>query len=106
MKKENMLSNIPNDIPEEIVGNLVTTDFVRIEKIISKGQCSPDNKWYDQHENEWVMVIKGAGILEFENDEEVSLNSGEYLNIPAHKRHRVSWTDPNEETIWLAVLYK
>tara|TARA_R110001592_G_scaffold363352_2_gene684820 strand:+ start:92670 stop:92990 length:321 start_codon:yes stop_codon:yes gene_type:complete len=106
MKKENILSNIPNDIPEEIVENLAATNSIRIEKVISKGQSSPDDEWYDQHENEWILVVKGAGTLVFENGDEVSLTSGDYLNIPAHKRHRVSWTDPDEETIWLAVFYK
>tara|TARA_R110002074_G_scaffold251414_2_gene422945 strand:+ start:232 stop:552 length:321 start_codon:yes stop_codon:yes gene_type:complete len=106
MKKENILSNIPNDIPEEIVENLAATNSIRIEKVISKGQSSPDDTWYDQHENEWILVVKGAGALVFENGDEVSLTSGDYLNIPAHKRHRVSWTDPEEETIWLAVFYK
>jgi cupin 2 domain-containing protein len=104
--KENMLSGIPNTIPEEVVSGIIETGSVRIKKIISKGHHSPDDEWYDQSENEWVMVVKGSGVLVFENGETVALTSGEYLNIPAHTRHRVSWTDPEEETIWLAVFYK
>lgn len=103
--KENLFSNLPQSIPEEIVRNILTTGPVRIAQIISKGQCSPDDYWYDQQENEWVLVVKGAGNLIFENGEQVELKPGDYLNIPAHKKHRVSWTDPEEETIWLAVFY-
>lgn len=105
MKKDNLLSNIPVAIPDEIFEEVHSSTNVRIERIISQGHCSPENDWYDQEENEWVLVVRGEGVLEFEGGEEVRLTAGDYMNIPAHKKHRVTWTDPDKETIWLAVFY-
>ena len=78
---------------------------MRIERIISTGQKSPESGWYDQDDNEWVMVLKGAARLSFDDRTSVHLREGDFINIPAHKRHRVDWTDPDKETIWLAVHY-
>ena len=74
--------------------------------IFSKGHASPENFWYDQAQNEWLIVLKGHARLRFaEEDQAVEMKRGDYINIPAHCKHRVEWTDPNEETIWLAVHY-
>ena len=52
------------------------------------------------------MVVKGEAKLRFERDDELlTLSAGEYVHIPAHVRHRVEWTPPDTETIWLAVYY-
>jgi cupin 2 domain-containing protein len=51
-----------------------------------------------------VIVLKGAARLEFE-DGTLEMRPGDYVNIPAHKKHRVAWTTPDEPTIWLAVHY-
>jgi len=106
MKKESLLANIPADLSQELLKDIIKTDHIRIEKIISKGHASPEQGWYDQDENEWVVVIKGAGELTFESGEKVRLAVGDYINIEAHKKHRVTWTDPEEETIWLAIFYR
>ncbi|MDR3627943.1 MAG: cupin domain-containing protein [Ignavibacteriaceae bacterium] len=104
--KNNLLGNIPKEIPMEIIETILDSDKVRIERIISKGQSSPENFWYDQDDNEWVMVLQGQAKLMFENEEKpVLLLQGDYINIPAHLKHRVEWTTPNEVTIWLAVFY-
>jgi cupin 2 domain-containing protein len=79
--------------------------MVTIEKIISKGQKSPNSDWYDQKKNEWVMILRGKAVLSFEDQTSVQLNEGDFINIPAHKKHRVTWTDPDNETIWLAIHY-
>lgn len=106
MQKKNIYSNLPENIPVEIFEVLAKSDHCKVERIISRGQKSPENFWYDQDENEWVLVLKGRARLRFEQNEElVELNEGEYLNIPAHCKHHVEWTDPNQETIWLAVFY-
>lgn len=76
----------------------------RIERIVSQGHASPPGFWYDQPEDEWVLVLQGAGTIAFaEEGSEVTLCAGDYLHIPAHCRHRVAWTDPHLPTIWLAV---
>jgi cupin 2 domain-containing protein len=72
---------------------------------VSCGQASPKGFWFDQDQNEWVAVIQGAARLQFE-DEVVEMNSGDWVNIAAHRKHRVAWTTPDESTIWLAVFYE
>lgn len=77
-----------------------------VERIVSQGHASPGGFWYDQEQHEWVIVLKGKATLRFEADDKLlEMGPGDYLNIPAHKRHRVEWTTPEEPTIWLAVHY-
>jgi len=103
---ENIFSKIPNTISDEIFDAIIQTKNITIERIISNGHASPKDFWYDQEKNEWVIVLKGHARLKFgENDEMVEMKRGDYINIPARCKHRVDWTDPNEETIWLAVHY-
>lgn len=108
MKSQNIFSKTHKNLEkEEIYELLVKNDAVMIEKIITKGhQESPGSDWYDQEKNEWVMVLKGKAVLSFEDQSLVQLNEGDFVNIPAHKKHRVASTDPNNETIWLAVHYR
>ncbi|MCV6588554.1 MAG: cupin domain-containing protein [Marinobacterium sp.] len=101
----NLLQSLPCELAEEQFLDLLKTDSLRIERILSNGQSSPKTGWYDQSEHEWVLVLQGAGTLEFEQGESVTLCAGDSLNIPAHCRHRVSWTDPKQITVWLAVFY-
>ncbi len=106
MKNKNIFDYIPPYIPDEIVREIFASENIRIESIISKGHSSPENFWYDQEENEWVMVLQGKARLKFFDDQiPVDLNAGDYLNIPSHTKHRVEWTDPKMETIWLVVFY-
>lgn len=100
-----MFADIPQNVPDEIFETIAASDNIKIERIISKGQSSPPSGWYDQQKNEWVLMLKGKALLAFENDSSVYLNSGEYINIPAHKKHKVQWTDPESTTIWLAIHY-
>ncbi len=105
MKKQNLLLNIPAEMPDEICEELFSSADVRIERIVSKGHCSLEGDWYDQDANEWVLLVQGEGVLEFEAGEQVRLAAGDHLNIPAHKKHRVAWTASDIETVWLAVFY-
>ena len=106
MKVANLFEGIPTNLPAEMVENLVVSKDVRIERIVSKGHQSPSDFWYDQAENEWVLLVKGETKLRFEtNNEVVHLTAGMHVNISAHQKHRVEWTRENEETIWLAVFY-
>ena len=103
---DNLFNLIPEKIEKEIFNDLLQSDNVRIERILSKGHTSPEEGWYDQDENEWVIVLEGAGVIRFETGEEVKLEKGDFLNIPSHKKHKVSWTDPEMVTLWLAVFYR
>lgn len=101
----NILDSIPKDLSNEVFEDLVSSDKIKIERIISKGHTSPDFGWYDQEQNEWVIVIAGSAVIGFDDKPSATLKAGDYLNIPAHQKHKVAWTDPNVETIWLAVHY-
>ena len=101
---KNIFDELPQQLPKELVQILVRAANVRIERIVSQGHASPEGFWYDQNQHEWVIVLKGAARLRFE-DEIVEMKPGDFINIPAHKKHRVEWTTPDEPTIWLAVFY-
>lgn len=105
MKAGDLFQNIPAQLPQEVTTTLLSSGIVRIERIVSKGHCSPSDFWYDQSENEWVIVLKGETRLMFEGGHETHLAPGAYVNIPAHQKHRVAWTTEHEETVWLAVFY-
>ncbi|QVK24867.1 cupin domain-containing protein [Shewanella dokdonensis] len=85
---------------------LLSRANVRVERILSYGQVTPAEQWYDQVEHEWVLVLQGAGRIQYQDGSEVILNVGDSVDIPAHCRHRVSWTAPQQLTIWLAVFYR
>ena len=104
---KNIFSGIKKQSPDEIFETIIKTNQFKIERIISSGQSTDKEKWYDQDVDEWVIVLKGcAGLLFESNNEEIIMKPGDYVNIPAHQKHRVEWTDANEETIWLAVHYQ
>jgi cupin 2 domain-containing protein len=90
---------------EESFDELLRAGTVRIERIVSQGHTSPAAGWYDQEDNEWVLVLEGEGRILFEDGREVTLHKGDFHSIPAHEKHKVSWTDPERLTIWLAVHY-
>ena len=98
----NLFADLPKHLPDELVQTLLAAANVRIERIVSHGHASPEGFWYDQDQHEWVLVLKGAAKVRFE-DGIVEMKAGDFVNIPAHKRHRVEWTTPEEPTIWLAV---
>jgi cupin 2 domain-containing protein len=102
----NLFDDLPTSLPQELVEVLAQNQHVRIERVISTGHASPPGFWYDQEETEWVVVLKGEAKLRFENNEPTTMRPGDYLLIPAHCKHRVEWTTPDEPTVWLAVFYR
>ena len=101
----NLFANIPCSLPEEMTNVLVegtASGKVRIERIVSKGHSTD---WYDQEESEWVIVLAGSAVLEFEDGEMAALATGDYVFLPPHKKHRVAETDAKVETVWLAVFF-
>ena len=101
----NLYQQIPNNLDKEHFQTLAGSNNVKIECIVSKGHRSPETGWYDQENSEWVVVLQGAAIIELDDGNQIELKPGDYVEIPARQRHKVSWTDPNTETIWLAVHY-
>lgn len=102
---KNIFANIPKPADSEFFEELLLKEGLKIERIVSFGHETPEYEWYDQRQNEWVILLKGEAVLSFLEEEDVRLKAGDYINIPAHKKHRVSWTKPNEESVWLAVHY-
>jgi cupin 2 domain-containing protein len=102
---KNILNNIPDDLPEELFETLVKRNPVHIERIISRGHTTTEGEWYDQDKNEFVLLLTGAAKLEFADGRVVSMGPGDWLEILAHRKHRVAWTDETAETVWLAVHY-
>ena len=101
----NIFSEIPTDLKDEIFEDIINTDNLKIERIVSYGHTSPKSGWYESENSEWVIVLKGEASLSFENSKDIKLNEGDYINITAFTKHKVSWTLPNTETVWLAVHY-
>lgn len=105
MDLKNIFSGIPKDLENEVFDLLIQSNTLTIERIVSKGHTSPESGWHDQKRNEWVLILKGQATLNFENQGLIDLNEGDFINIPSHKKHKVTWTDPENETIWLAIHY-
>ena len=102
----NLFSNLPTNSTEELVEVLAENKHVRIERIVSTGQASPENFWYTQERAEWVVVLKGEAKLFFERDDTpIHMKPGDHVTIPAHRKHRVERTSPDEPTVWLAVFF-
>lgn len=99
----NLFNNIPEELPDELFDSLIKTEAIHIERIVSRGHSSPRHGWYDQEQAEFVLLLSGEAKLEFANGVVVSMVPGDWLEIPAHRKHRVLWTDENVESVWLAV---
>jgi cupin 2 domain-containing protein len=102
---KNVFEELPPRLPDELSTILLDAANVRVERIVSQGHASPEGFWYDQDQHEWVVVLKGQARLRFEGEPPLELKAGDFINIPAQKRHRIEWTTPDEPTIWLAVHY-
>ncbi|MDY0234153.1 MAG: cupin domain-containing protein, partial [Sulfurimonas sp.] len=103
MEKSNIFSNIPTNLDDELFEDIINKESFKLQRIISQGHTTPEDEWYDQDEDEWVMLVSGEAVLSFFDNEDVHLKAGDYINIRAHKKHRVSWTKPDAKTIWLAL---
>ena len=104
MSLTNIYTNIPANLSEELFETILSKPGLRIERIVSHGQASPPGFWYDQQQGEFVLLLKGKARLQFES-ETIDLVPGSFVDISPHRRHRVEWTDPEQETIWLAIHY-
>ncbi len=101
----NMLSGLPQGpAPDEVVDIVLSRPHVRIERIVSTAQITPEGEWYDQEGDEFVLLVSGAARLKIEGEgSERSLQPGDWLLLPAHCRHRVTWTQAEPATVWLAI---
>ena len=102
----NILAGLPPALAGEAFDTIAESNSVRIERIVSNGQATPEGEWYDQERDEWVLVLAGSAGLLFDGAQEPQrLIAGDHTLIPAGCRHRVAWTDPEVSTVWLAVQF-
>jgi cupin 2 domain-containing protein len=99
----NLFDGLPDRSEHEQFTELLSRKGVRIERIVSTGQTTPADQPYDQPHDEWVLLVAGAARLWIDGEGERGLQPGDYGLIPAHRRHRVTWTAEDAATVWLAV---
>lgn len=102
---KNIFENIPQNLSAEFFEDIISSENFRLERIISEGHTSPPEFWYDQEQNEFVLLLSGSAEILFDDDSLVELKPGDYIIIPAHKKHRVEKTDTNKKTFWLTLHY-
>jgi len=104
MKMDNIFKPLETPTTVEVFDKLLSTPHLTLERIVSTGQATPPGEWYEQKQDEWVILLSGSAGLLFESEDTVQvLQPGDYVNIPAHQRHRVEWTDSSQPTVWLAL---
>lgn len=107
IQRENIFHKIPAGLSNEFIETITETEHVRIERIVSRGHASAAGFWYDQTEDEYVLLLQGRACLCFEGETEcLTMAPGDGIIIPKRVRHRIEWTDPDQDTVWLAVFYR
>ena len=94
-----------NDLNQkyEIFEDIIASENILIERIISSGQKTPEGTWLEQERDEWVILLQGEASLSFEDGSRVDLKPGDYVYIPGNVKHRVDRTSTEPDCIWLAV---
>lgn len=99
-----LLRDLPDAFDDEVFDTLLEGGAFRLLRIVSNGQATPPGQWLDQDDDEWVLLVSGAAVLSIEGEEHThALTPGGWMRLPAHCRHRVEWTDPDQPTVWLAL---
>ena len=79
----------------------------RCERIVSHGHSTPPGEWFDQSDDEWVVLLSGSATLQIEGETTArELHPGDWVLLPAHLRHRVEQTDGAQPTVWLAIHFQ
>jgi len=71
----------PLPLTDEVTTILTENENGRIERIISTGQVSD---WYDQIETEFIVLLEGNAVIEFEDGKSVAMAKGDTLIIKPH----------------------
>ena len=119
----NIYDKIPESITEEIIEIMYQNPHCKVERIISNGQITTENEWYDQDQEEWIILVQGEATILIEKLQEessdkcnilncnikeescdkVHMVKGDTLLIKSHQKHRVIYTSQNPLCIWLCV---
>jgi len=103
----NLFRELPATEATEAFETLLERDHFRLERIVSAGHATPAGEWYDEADEEWVVLLAGSARLRFEDESEArTLGPGDWVLIAPHRRHRVEWTDPGRPTVWLALHHR
>jgi cupin 2 domain-containing protein len=103
----NIFDLIPEQLKsQEVFEELLKHDNLRIERICSSGQISPEGFWYDQDEHEWVILLQGFATIEFPDGYRIEMKAGDHVLLSANKKHRVAYTSTEPVCIWLAIFWK
>ncbi|MFH1837075.1 MAG: cupin domain-containing protein [Candidatus Omnitrophota bacterium] len=103
---DNIFSDIPGRFKKELFETIVEKDGIKIERIVSLGQKTPEGEWLSEAKSEWVVLVEGSAVIFFEGEKEArELKAGDHLMIGPGQKHRVEWTDPDNRTVWLAVYF-
>lgn len=105
IKKKNIFENPKYHSEEEYFEDLINAQNFRLERIISEGHASPEDFWYNQSEDEFVLLLKGSAEILFEDGQTVELTEGDYFTIPKHYKHRVVKTSSDRKTFWLTLFH-
>lgn len=103
IQRGNMFSSIPPLFENEIEETLFEGEGLRIQRVLSCGQSSPRGFWYDQDEDEYVILLSGEAVLYFRDEGEIRMGSGDWIFIPAHKEHRIIYTSRKPKCVWFAI---
>ena len=104
MNRGNLFKGVDEARQQESFTELLAGQGFRLLRVVSNGHATPPGDWYDQDDDEWVVVLKGRGRLRLaDGDTLVHMGPGDWILLPAHCRHRVEWTDPDQPTVWLAL---
>ncbi|MDA0256155.1 MAG: cupin domain-containing protein [Chloroflexi bacterium] len=103
LRRGSLFAGLPRELPAELTTVLAAGEGARVERIVSRGHATAADEWYEQDEDEWVLVVAGAARLDLAGGASIELGPGDWVDLPAGLRHRVAWTAPDIDTIWLAV---
>lgn len=104
MRGGNLFEDIPEDLTKERFDTILEKGGLRLERIVSRGHATAEDQWYDQPSDEWVTLLQGGAAIVIDGRKApVVMRPGDHLLLPARCRHRVAWTDPDVDTVWLAL---
>ncbi len=103
MRTGNLFADLAARTAEETFVPLAQGKRFRLERIVSTGHASPPDAWYDQADDEWVVLLRGRAALRYADGGVLEMAPGDHVLIPAHVRHRVEWTAADEPTVWLGL---
>lgn len=103
LKVANLLAKLPAAKRAEAFTELLTRPGIRVERIVSRGQATPEDEPIVQAQDEWVLLLEGAAGLRIEDSAEVVLGPGDHVWIARGQKHWVTWTAKDRPSVWLAV---